>query len=426
MIWTVVKISLLRLWNTKSELLLIFLVPILFFSVFAMIFSRGVGRKPGKIRVSIINDDTSPRTENLAREFAKRDELKMVTGIGKTVEQWPIEKLSKRIISQHNAEVVVYFPAGYSRPNTFDETVSSMIEQSKSIQILHEGTNPISAQVIEAALAQSLVKFSEQNLVAISPTQGLSNAVLAPVRLASTSSESANTVSATKATAGPGFNRSIPTLEFEQQNIFASNKHNPKIAMYAAGIAVMFLLFSSSGAGASLLEEKEAGTLDRLMTSRLTLTQLLVGKWVYITGLGFVQISTMFLWGQLVFNVDLLGHLSGFTVMALATSSASASFALLLAAVCRSRNQLNGISLVLVLGMSALGGSMIPRYIMSESMQQLGRYTFNGWALDGFKKIFWYDLSISAIQTELVVLLVIAISFAMIANLLLRRWSLNG
>ena len=87
---------------------------------------------------------------------------------------------------------------------------------------------------------------------------------------------------------------------------------------------------------------------------------------------------------------------------------------------------MNGISLVLVLGMSALGGSMIPRYIMSDSMRQLGRYTFNGWALDGFKKIFWYDLSISAIQTEIFVLLIIATSFGLAANLLLRRWSLNG
>jgi ABC-2 type transport system permease protein len=211
-------------------------------------------------------------------------------------------------------------------------------------------------------------------------------------------------------------------LAFERLNVFATNKHRPKIAMYAAGIAVMFVLFSCSGAGASLLEECEAGTLERLLSSRLSLNQLLVGKWLYITLLACCQITVMFLWGQLVFSVDLFGHLTGFLIMTLATSCAAASFALCLATLCRSRNQLNGVSLILVLSMSALGGSMIPRYIMSEGMQRLGRFTFNGWALDGFKKIFWYDLPVSSIKWEVTVLLGIALGLGLVARICAQRW----
>jgi ABC-2 type transport system permease protein len=39
--------------------------------------------------------------------------------------------------------------------------------------------------------------------------------------------------------------------------------------------------------------------------------------------------------------------------------------------------------------MSALGGSMFPRFLMSETMQKFGLLTFNGWALDGYLKVFW-------------------------------------
>ena len=39
--------------------------------------------------------------------------------------------------------------------------------------------------------------------------------------------------------------------------------------------------------------------------------------------------------------------------------------------------------------MSALGGSMFPRFLMSETMQQFGLVTFNAWALDGYLKVFW-------------------------------------
>ena len=192
--------------------------------------------------------------------------------------------------------------------------------------------------------------------------------------------------------------------------------------MYAAGIAVMFLLFSASGAGASLLEEREAGTLGRLLCSRLSLTSLLIGKWLYITALGCLQLTVMFAWGQLVFGVDLVGHLPGFALMTFATASACASFALLLAAVCRSRQQLQGISVVLILTMSALGGSMVPRYIMSDGMRQMGKFTFNGWALDGFQKIFWYDLPIQSIGTEVYVLLCITVLMAIVARGVAHRW----
>ena len=42
MIRTVFHIALLRLWNNKQELLLALVVPILFFSIFALIFSHGI------------------------------------------------------------------------------------------------------------------------------------------------------------------------------------------------------------------------------------------------------------------------------------------------------------------------------------------------------------------------------------------------
>ena len=65
------------------------------------------------------------------------------------------------------------------------------------------------------------------------------------------------------------------------------------------------------------------------------------------------------------------------------------------------RGQLSGISVVLVLTMSALGGSMVPRYVMSESLQQYGLCTFNAWALDGFDKVFWRELPVEALAPQL-------------------------
>lgn len=453
MIWTICKISMLRLWNNKQELLLAFVVPVLFFSVFALIFSRGVGQTFSQVRVSFIDDDQSPESLAVIREACQHPEILAVTGIGRTSAEWPIEKLSRLLISRRDVEVVVHVPAGFTKQDPTAPTLS--------IQLFNEGGNPIGHRLVQASLAEAIaMQLSAANLAALHespPAPSRQPASMDPAYGPPPATASLPTLT-TSAEAAPvttaSFNSSIPTTAehpttnqrataghpatggqslksppadqpevFKSVNAFAANKHQPKVAMAAAGIAVMFLHFSANGAGASLLEEREAGTMGRLLSSRLTLTQLLAGKWLYITLLGCTQLFTMFAWGQLVFQVNLLGHLSGFAAMTLATSGACASFALFLAAVCKSRQQLHGVSVILVLTMSAIGGSMVPRYVMSDSMRALGKFTFNGWALDGFQKIFWYDLPLSAIRSELVVLMAITLLLGIAARLLARHWS---
>ena len=106
-------------------------------------------------------------------------------------------------------------------------------------------------------------------------------------------------------------------------DLLGQRKSNPVIAMYAAGIAVMFLLFSATAASGSLLEERENNTLERLLASQMTMDQLLMGKWCFLLAVGCLQLTVMFVWGQLVFGVDLIGHLDGFIAMTLVTAGAA-------------------------------------------------------------------------------------------------------
>ena len=48
---------------------------------------------------------------------------------------------------------------------------------------------------------------------------------------------------------------------------------------------------------------------------------------------------------------------------------------------------------------------MIPRFVMSDRMKEIGRWTFNAWALDGYQKVFWYQSPVSSLRTEVSVLL---------------------
>jgi ABC-2 type transport system permease protein len=224
------------------------------------------------------------------------------------------------------------------------------------------------------------------------------------------------------------FANAAPTAEvaeppsIQSVDILGSKKTNPVIAMYAAGIAVMFLLFSATTASGSLLEERENSTLDRLLCSRLTMDQLLLGKWAFLTIIGMLQMTLMFSWGALVFGIDLVRHWEGFIAMTLVTAGAAASFALFLASMCKTRTQLGWVSTIVILTMSALGGSMVPRYLMSESIQKVGLLTFNAWALEGFNKILWRELHLRDIELELGVLTLCAFCFIVTARMFATRW----
>jgi ABC-2 type transport system permease protein len=194
------------------------------------------------------------------------------------------------------------------------------------------------------------------------------------------------------------------------------------ISFYAAGIGVMFLLFSCSGAGGSLLEEEESGTLGRLVSSRAGMGGVLIGKWLFVMLLGGLQLTVMFTWGAVLFHLPLLSHLPGFIVMTICTTAAASGFGLVLATLSRSRQQLSGMSTIIILAMSALGGSMFPRFLMSETVQKIGLVPFNAWALDGYLKVFWREAPLIDLWPEVSVLLGLTAVFLLAARRFVRRW----
>jgi ABC-2 type transport system permease protein len=187
----------------------------------------------------------------------------------------------------------------------------------------------------------------------------------------------------------------------------------------------MFLLFSASGAGGALIEEAETGTLDRILATRVSMTRLLLGKLLYLAAVGVAQLLLMFAWGALVFGIELLPHVPGFLIMTVATAVATSAFGLMLASVSHSRMQLVAISNLSILVMSALGGSLFPRFLMSEKMQKIGLVTINAWALDGFQKVFWRDEPVAGLWPQVLVLTALGAVFFLAARRVARRWEVG-
>ena len=88
---------------------------------------------------------------------------------------------------------------------------------------------------------------------------------------------------------------------------------------------------------------------------------------------------------------------------------------------CRTRRQAQTFANVAILIVSALGGSMVPRFFMPPLVQDLGWITPNTWALEAYTAIFWRDEPVSELLLPWAVLAAAAIAGLLVSRRLARK-----
>ncbi len=212
-----------------------------------------------------------------------------------------------------------------------------------------------------------------------------------------------------------------PEPPFRTSEVVGERNTNFTLIQSVAGTAVMLLLFSVAGMGSGLLVEREQGTLRKLLLAPIRPDAVLFGKLLAAVAVAVLQLVLMFVFAAIAFGLDLMVNIPGLLLMILATAMACASLGILLASVCRTRKQLDGLSTILILVMSALGGSMMPVVFMPQFVQKLSVGTVNFWAIDGYYDIYWRQLGFSAILDNAGILFGIAAVLTAIALPFFRR-----
>jgi ABC-type Na+ efflux pump permease subunit len=186
-------------------------------------------------------------------------------------------------------------------------------------------------------------------------------------------------------------------------------KNDTKLGLIqaVAGTAILMLLFSVAGVGTSILEEKENGTINRLLYSPLKGSTILYSKMLLAFLISIFQLTAMFIFAWLILNMDMNVNIPGLILMIMATSFAVSSLGIFLAAVVKTRQQAQSLSTIIILVMSAIGGSMIPLFIMPSILQKIAVISVNYWGIQGFYDIFWRTLPLEAILPKILVLICI-------------------
>ena len=391
MIALIVRNSWTQLRRDRAAQILAFVVPIAFFSIFAVIFGGGGNRmnSMSRVAVAVVDEDQTERSRALVAALSADSGLRVVTAPPARADGKPstdplTRATAEQMVKSGDVPVALILPAGTGA------SIGSFTGGGVKALVLVDPSDPVAGRMVGGLLQRAALRAA----AAGGGFMGL-------------------------ATRDPD---DMLPLQFEQHAVLGEKRESPMVAFYAAGIAVMFIMFSAAGAGGALIEETESGTLERVLTSGLGMTGLLLGKWLYLTTLACAQIVVMFLWGMLVFKLPLLEHLPGFIIMTVVTAAAAAAFGLVLATLSRTRQQLAGLANLIVLSLNAIGGSMFPRFLMSDTLQRISLIGFNAWALDGYLKVFWRQEPLSALAPQVGAILGFTALFLLLARRLARRW----
>ena len=425
MIINIVRTALIALRRDRAALALSFVLPVVFFSIFAIIFGGQRNSTP-KISVIVVDEDQSEASHSLVKGLEREGSLEVSTRpASKKGGQLPeyTESTAEGAVKSGDAQVALIIPRGFGKhPISFGPEATGI-----SIELLNDASDAIAPQMVigllqktamtsmPVVMAEQGMRYTDKYIGGLTPEQKkLMNASLDKLKTLVSNGDLTGGSGTRDGANGGGI------IAVKTRAVVGENKD--MVSFYAAAIGVMFLLFTASGAAGSLLDEAESGTLDRVLSSRVTMTNLLAGKLTFNTLLAFAQLVVMFLWAWSFFKLDFISHIPGFVVMGVSTAFAVAAFGILLASACHTRAQLGALSTLLILVMSSVGGSMFPRFLMPQAMQKAGLFTINAWAIDGFTKVFWRDLPLWDLWPQVSVLLAIGVGLFVIARRIARRW----
>jgi len=196
------------------------------------------------------------------------------------------------------------------------------------------------------------------------------------------------------------------------------------VTYYAGAVAILFLLFSAMQGAATLIEERNSGIVDRLAVGPSGTDVVVVGKFLFLTLQGAVQVGLIFLVASLAYQVDVLGRLPVWLLITLLSSAAAAGLGLAVASACTTKQQAQTVSTFVVLVFSAIGGSMVPRFMMPPWLQDIGWYTPNAWAIEAYHGVLWRDETLTDLTASFLPLAGLGLVGVLVA-VLVSRWRLR-
>ena len=158
----------------------------------------------------------------------------------------------------------------------------------------------------------------------------------------------------------------------------------------------------------AIVRERERGTLEQLIVTPITKTELMLGKISPYVGVGLVQMTTVLLLGRFVFDVPLTGNVLLLYGIAFVFITASLALGLFVSTLVRTQQQAMQASFFFVLPNILLSGFMFPRQAMPVVFQWIGAFLPLTHFLKVLRGILLKGVGMAELWQEMAILLLFA------------------
>jgi ABC-2 type transport system permease protein len=390
------------LWLDREALALLFAMPMFFILVmsFALEGVFEAGSKGHPIEILVVHQDGGRLAEQAIGDLKRMEGLILI----ETYEGIPLSSdKAEQLIGRGVYPLALLFPEGYTEqilknandPKKGKAIVYLISDPAMNLQLLATVKGAVQGAIERRVLLARIPQRLKEMFGTLGGTEGLLDNMLEDQNISECGRSGVDFIQ----TFPKGFNAGRrPTAT--EQNV-------PAYTIFGVFFIVLTL-------ASSFLQEKKDGTFQRILAAPLSKTALLIGKLLPYYLVNLIQIALMFCIGVVVFGMK-LGHLPALVIVSLALAAAANGLGLLVAALGKTEPQVNGLSVLLAITLSALGGMMVPTFIMPNLMKTLSLFTPHAWALAGYHDIIIRGLGMKDVLTEMFVLLGFASFFFVIA-----------
>ncbi len=360
---------------------LIFLQPFMFIVV--MSYALGGLFEPGEdqIRLLAVNQDRGTQAAVILQQLDNMEAFQVETAW----EGQPLTReMAEKLIVKEKRNLALVFPPDFSE--VLEQDPAAAERQATRVLVIVDPAT--SSQFVEPVLG-TLQGIIERSTYTAMVPKGLDYLFEQLAPQAPAEQREVFKGRAQEAMSGGllGGRDPVVTVERTTPAGMQVEKYPDSFQQNVPGYTIYGIFWIVSLLAGSVLQERREGTFRRLLVAPMSRAVMLAGKLVPYYIINLIQLAIMLGASSLLFGMSLGHSPAGLVAVSLAAAATATGLGVLISALARTEAQVGGLTILLLLTLSALGGCFVPRFIMPGWLRAIGLITPHAWALDAYQDL---------------------------------------